>query len=106
MRGFIAGDSIGLGWRRAHAELDRAFDQGEGLALAVHIPAPRAAGLEIELGQAGIRVRELRLLAPLSQCPFGCAVDAGVGVVFVEIEQFGDQGLAVSGGEFVGGVGA
>ena len=86
----LVGVPVRLGRRRAHAELDRAFDQGEGLPLAVDEPA--AVAPVLELGQLGIGGLELGLLVPLPQRPLGRAVDAGVGVVFVEVEQLGDQG--------------
>ena len=60
MRCFIAGDSIGVGRGRAHAEFDGAFDQGEGLALAIQVPAPWTAVLGPELDQTAIRFGELR----------------------------------------------
>ena len=60
----------------------------------------------LELAQLGIGGLERVVLLPLAQDPFGCAVDAGVGVVAIEVEQLGDQGLAVTGGEGIGPVGS
>ena len=87
----LRGDPIRLGRRRAHAELDRALDHGERLPLAVDDTSGGRRGPSSSLISSAIRFRELRLLVPLPQGPFGRAVDAGVGVVFVEVEQLGDQ---------------
>ena len=67
--------------------------------LAVDEPAPLAPVLE--LAQLGIGGLELLLLLPLPQDPFRRPVDAGVGVVAVEVEQLGDQRLPLAGGEAV-----
>ena len=48
VRKLVPGVPVRLGRRRAHAELDRAFDQGEGLALAVDQPAAIAPVLELD----------------------------------------------------------
>ena len=75
---------VRLGGRRAHEELDRSLDHGEGLPLAVHEPA--AVPSVLELAQLGIQFLELLLLLPLSQGPFRRSVDAAVGVVAVQVE--------------------
>ncbi len=67
VRQLIGGVPIGLGRRRAHAELDRAVDQGEGLALAVDQPAASVSVLELE--ELGVGGFELGLLVPLLQGP-------------------------------------
>ena len=54
---------------RAHAELDRALDFGEGLSPAIDEPAPLARILE--LAQLGIGGLERVVLLPLAQGPFG-----------------------------------
>ena len=59
----------------------------------------------LSLAQLGIDLPRASPLLPLPQGPFGRAVDAGVGIVAIEVEQLGDQGLAVAGGELVGPVG-
>ena len=96
VRKFVRGDPIRLGRRRAHAELDRAFDQRECLPLAVDQPAAVALFLGLE---PRIDLFELRLLLPLTQRPRRRPVDAGVGIVLVEGEQPGDQGFALTRGE-------
>ena len=73
----VPGDTFRLGRRRAHAELDRSLDHGEGLSLPVDVPA--AVAPVLELHQLGIQFLELLLLLPLPQGPFRRPVDAASG---------------------------
>ena len=60
--------TIRFGRGRAHQELDRALDHGEGLALTVHVPA--AVATVLERHQFGVGGLELLLLLPLPERPF------------------------------------
>ena len=75
--GLVPGDPFRLGRRRAHAELDRSLDHGEGLPLTVDEPA--AVAPVLDLHQLGIQLLELLLLPPLPQGPFRRPVDAASG---------------------------
>ena len=96
------GSAFRLSRRRAHAELHRTFDHGERLPLTVDVP-PRCPHV-LELHQLGIHLLEFLLLPPLPQGPFRRTVDAGVGVVAVEVEQLGDQRLTLAGERALGAV--
>ena len=84
-----------FGRGRAHEELDRAFDHGEGLALAIDDPS--AVAPVLELHQIGFGGLQLLLLLPLAKRPFRCPVDACVGVVAIEVEQLVDQRFTLGG---------
>src|SRR5262249_31671344 len=60
-------DRFALGGGRAHANLDRPADDGEGLSLA--IDEPTAVAPVLELGQLGVVGLELLVEAPLPQGP-------------------------------------
>ncbi len=104
MRRLVPADPFGIGRRRAHAELDRAVDHGERLPLAVDVPA--AAAPILEPAQLAIDGLELLLPAPLPQGPGGRPVDACIGVVAADLEEPGDERLALAGREALGPVGA
>ena len=81
--------------RRSHAELDRSLDQGERLSLTVDVPPPVTPVLDLH--QLGIQLFELFVLVPLPKGPLRRPVNARVGIVAVEIEQFADQRLPLTG---------
>src|SRR5262249_60591710 len=86
----------------AHPELDRALDFDEGLTLAVDVPAAVPPIFPLQLG---VDLIDFRRLLPLPQGPLGRPVDAGVEVVFIEIQQPGDQRRSLARRESVGSVG-
>ena len=93
--GHLVVDSIGLGGGEPMRKSTGPSIKARVCALAVYGPAAGAAGLE-STWSAIVRIPSFRV-APLSQCPFRCGMDAGVGVVFVEIEQSDNQGSRSAG---------
>ena len=85
-------DPFGIGRRRAHVEMDRPVDDGERLALSILEPA--AFTPVFAVAERDAHGLEPLVLVPLAEGPFGRAVNPGVGVVAVQVEQLLREVLA------------